>query len=99
VRNYTCAQIFTTSFEWSHVRLMEYEQQVPLAFKSIFKDVGVSSKLVMEGARVQVRGEIMEQYKLARCDIVELERGTTWANHAERMIGQLKAYTKRGMDR
>ena len=68
--------------------------------KSIFKEVGVASKLlVMDGARVQVREGTLEQCRLAGFAVVELERGTPWANSTERnIIGQLKTGTKGDMD-
>ena len=93
VRNFICAQVFATDFGWVEVFLMEYEREVPLAFKSLFREHCVPKKMIMDGARVQVKGETLNQCRLAGCTVTELERGTPSANRAERAIGELKSDT------
>ena len=94
IRNFTCAQVFATDFGWCDVYLMEFEREMPLAFKSLFKDVCVPEKMVLDGARAQVKGETSDICRLSGCKVVELERDTPSANHAERIIGELKSDTK-----
>ena len=99
IRNFTCAQVFATDFGWTCVYLMEYEREIPRAFKSLFKDHCVPNKMIVDGARTQVKGETANTCRLAGCTIVELERGTPSANRAERTIGELKTDTKSDMAR
>ena len=99
VRNFTCAQIFATDFGWVGVVMMEFEREIPSAFKEIFKEICVPEKMVLDGARSQVKGEALKECRNAGCTIVELERGMPSANRAERTIGELKTDTKRDMNR
>ena len=97
IRNFTCAQVFATDFDWIEVFHMEFEREVPLAFKSLFREHCVPNKIVMDGARVQVKRETLNQYQLAGCTITELERNTPAANRAERVISKLKGTKKADM--
>ena len=99
IRNFTCAQVFATDFGWTCIYLMEYEREIPSAFKSLFKDHCVPNKMIVDGARTQVKGETANTCRLAECTILELERGTPSANRAERTIGELKTETKSDMAR
>ena len=74
MRNFTCAQVFATDFVWIEVFLMEFEREVPLPFKSLFREYCAPNKMVMDGARVQVKGERLKQCRLAGCTVAELER-------------------------
>ena len=66
-----------------------------MALKSLFREHCVPRKMVMDGARVQVKEDTLNQCRLAGCTVSELERGTPAANRAERAIGELKTDTKR----
>ena len=99
IRNFTCAQVFATDFGWVGVVLMEFEREIPNAFKEIFKEVCVPQKMILDGARAQVKGETLRECQNAGCTIVELERGMPSANRAERTIAELKTDTKMDMKR
>ena len=83
-----------TDFDWCHVELIEYERHIPLAFKSLFKTVGVPNKMVMDAARAQVHGDVPKICNMVGCTIVELAKDTPASNRAERTIGELKVRTK-----
>ena len=97
LRGFTCAQVFTTNFDWCSVLLMEFETEIPKAFKSLFKDVGVPERMVMDGARAQVSAETLKICQLSGCTIVELEKNTPSANRAELTIGKVKCSTRHDM--
>lgn len=97
VRGFSCAQVFATSFGWVNVVLMKAEREAARAFKQQFREVCVPEKMVMDGARAQVRGDTQKECQLAGCQIVELERDTPSSNRAERTIGELKTGTKMDM--
>ena len=99
VRNFTCAQIFATDFGRVGVIMMEFEREIPNAFKEIFKEVCVPQRMVLDGARAQVKGESLRECRNAGCTIVELERGMPSANRAEWAIAELKKATKVDMNR
>ena len=89
--------MFATDFDWCSVSLMEFEREIPKAFKSLFKDVGVPERMVMDGARAQVLGETLKICQLSGCTIIELEKDTPSTNRAERTIGELKRSTRHDM--
>ena len=97
VRNKSCAQVFATDFGWVEAYTMEFEREVGDAFKLLFKSHCVPDKMIMDGARAQVKGNTAEVCKEAVCTIVELERDTPSSNRAERTIGELKSDTKMDM--
>ena len=87
VKNFTCTQVFASEFLWVRVQNLYFEIDSSKAFKSFFKDIGVPTKMIMDGARTQISGETRRECELAGCQVVELEKDTPWANRAERMIG------------
>jgi len=97
IRNFKHAQVFATSFGWADIVLLESEKDMNLAYKQLFKNVGVPTKLIADGARTQTRGQAADECKKSGCTIVELERGTPLANCAERTIFELKSGTQQNM--
>ena len=97
VRNYTCCQVFATDFGWSISYNMDFERNMHLAYKKLFKEVGVPTKMIVDGARAQTMGEVRKICDAAGCQIVELEKDTPASNRAERTIQELKMETKRDM--
>ena len=49
MRNFTCAQVFLTNFGWIRVNPLNFEKDNHLSFKEIFKDVGVTTDMIMYG--------------------------------------------------
>ena len=42
--NYEYAQVFATSFKWVGVVILEFERDIPSAYKQIFEEVGIPKK-------------------------------------------------------
>ena len=96
-RGYTCAQVYASDFGWVHVDPMKSEKDIHHSLKGLFKDIGVPSSLIADGARAQIQGRAREICEEAGCNIVELEKGTPASNRAERFIQTLKTGSKHDM--
>lgn len=97
VRNFTCAQVFATDFDWVHVVPMMAERDAHLAYKSTFKEFGVPRKMIVDGARAETAGETKKLCDQSGCSIHELEKNTPSSNRAERAIQSVKKATKRDL--
>ena len=76
---------------------MKSEKNICQSLKSTFKEIGVPSKLIVDGARAQVKGKARDLCDHSSCDVIELEKGTPASNRAERYIQILKNSSKRDM--
>ena len=99
IRNYTCAQVFATDFGYIQAYPMEYERDMPRVFKLLFKEVGVPKKMIVDGARSQIKGETRKECDKAGCTVVELEKDTPAANRAERAIQEIKVGVREDLKR
>ena len=81
-------------FRFCKVKPIKLKSEVPLALKSFFKTVGVPPKIVCDGAPEQVKGESRMLCNKVDTEIVQLERGTPWANQAEGYKGITKSESK-----
>ena len=91
MRGYTCSQLFVTDFGWWKVKPMKLRSKLPLVLKSVFKEDGVSEKMICDGAPEQVSGEAARLCQLVDCTVQQLERGTPWSNRAEGHVGIMKS--------
>ena len=96
-RDYTCVQVYVTEFGWVRADPMKSEKDIHLSMKALFKDIGVPSKLIVDGVRAQVQGKTRELCDKASCDVIELEKDTPASNRAERFIQILKNGSKKDM--
>ena len=94
LRGFTCAQLFVSDFGFAKVKPMKLKSEVPLALKSFFKTVGVPPKIICDGAPEQIKGESRQLCNKVDTEIIQLERGTPWANRAELYVGITKSETK-----
>ena len=76
---------------------MKSEREPHLSLKAMFKEVGVSQKLIVDGAKAQVAGKARELCTQSSCNVIELEKNTPFANLAERYIQILKNGSKADM--
>ena len=97
-RDFTCVQVYASEFGWVKADPMKREKDIHASLKSLFKEIGVPRKLIVDGARAQVKGKARENCDLASCKIIELEKGTPSSNRAERYIRILKDTSKRDMN-
>ena len=65
--------------------------------KKMFKNDGVPSKKVMNGARDQVMGKFKEACQYATVQVQQLEYNTPWANRAEGAFRENKRARRREM--
>ena len=65
--------------------------------KKLFKNDGVPSKIVMDGAREQIMGKLKEARQDATFQVQQLEYNTPWANRAEGAVRENKRAARRAM--
>ena len=65
--------------------------------KKIFKNGGVPSKIVMNGAREQIMGKFKEARQGATVQVQQLKYNTLWANRAEGAVRENKRAARRAM--
>ena len=97
-RDFTCVQVYASEFGWIRADPMKGEKDIHASLKHLFKDIGVPKKLIVDGARAQVKGKARENCDLASCKVIELEKDTPASNRAERYIRILKETSKRDMN-
>jgi hypothetical protein len=62
------------------------KEDVPFAVKSYFKNVGIPPVIICDYAMEQIAGKAKKLCDECDCDIRVLEKGTQWANRAERFV-------------
>jgi len=86
LRGFGCAQVFVTDFNHTHVVPLNKKGDVPFSVKHYFKNVGVPPAIICDYALEQVAGRAKKICDECDCDIRVLEKGTQWANRAERFV-------------
>ena len=74
VRNFTCVQVFATDFGWCMTYNLDFERNICTTFKRLFKEIGVSLKMVMDGVKAKVSGETKKVCDEVGCQIIDLEK-------------------------
>ena len=97
IRGNTCAQIWTNDIEWIRIYPMYTQSHAHHSTKKMFKNIGVPSKIMMDGARLQVMGKFKESCQDATVQVQQLEYNTPWANRAEGAVQENKISTRRAM--
>ena len=72
-RGNTCAQIWTNDIEWIRIDPMSTKIHAHHSAKKMFKNYGVSSKIVVNGARDQIVGKSKEACQDATVQVQKLE--------------------------
>ena len=65
--------------------------------KKLFKNDGMPSKIVMDGAREQVVGKLKEACQDVSVLVQQLEYNTPWENRAEGAVKENKRAARRAM--
>ena len=65
--------------------------------KDLFKNNGVPSKIVMDGAKDKVMIKFMEACQYATVQVKQLKYNTSWANRAEGAVLDNKRPARRAM--
>jgi hypothetical protein len=91
IRQYKCAQVFTTNTAYSRVYPLQSKQNAPDALMKWIQDVGVMSDLVYDGSKEQGGGkhwrEIEQRHHIQRH---VTEPHSQWQNRAEGEIREIK---------
>ena len=82
-RGNKCAQTRKNGIEWIRIDPMSTKINTHHSAKKLFKNDGVPSKIVMDGAREQVMGKFKEACQYATVQVHHLEYNTIWAHRAE----------------
>ena len=92
-RGYTCVQVYVSDKGFVYCHLMKgiNSAEYMAALKSFCKEVGVPERLVCDPHRTQTSNEVRRFLYEVGTTLRVLERGTQWANLAERIIGMLKS--------
>ena len=91
------AQVYTTEFHWSRAFPMKTEKETHETVSKMFKDTGVPTKIVCDGAKSQIMGEFRRKCREADCPVQQTEPHSPWTNAAESAIRELKRATGRRM--
>ena len=76
---------------------MSSKSQAHHSAKKLFKNDGVPSKIVMDGAREQTMGNFSKACQDATVLVQQLEFNTPWANRAEGAVRENKRAARRAM--
>eukprot|EP00985_Skeletonema_marinoi_P009175 scaffold4243_cov136-Skeletonema_marinoi.AAC.3 len=92
-RGYTCVQVYVSDKGFVYCHLMKgiNSAEYMAALKAFCKEVGVPERLVCDPHRTQTSNEVRRFLYEVGTTLRVLERGTQWANLAERIIGMLKS--------
>ena len=82
-RGNTCAQVWTNDLEWTRIDPMSSKKYAHHSAQKLFKNDGVPSKIVMDGAKEQTQGQFRKACQDASVMVQRLEYNTPWANRAE----------------
>ena len=96
-RGDTCAQIWKNDIEWISIDPMSTKIHAHHSAKNLFKNDGVPSKIVMDGAREQVMGNFKEVCQDATVQVQHIEYNTPWSNRDEGAVRENKRAARRAM--
>ena len=92
-------QVYATTSGWVKAYPMASKKDTPHTLQDLLKEVGVPSKLIMDNALEQTKGEYKRMARDAGIRIVQTEPHSPWQNYAESAIRELKKATRRRMAR
>ena len=92
-RGYTAVQVYVSDKGYIYCHLMKgiNTGEYMAALKAFCKEVGVPSTIVCDPHKTQTSNEVRKFLYEVGTTLRVLERGTQWANLAERFIGLLKS--------
>jgi Reverse transcriptase (RNA-dependent DNA polymerase) len=91
------AQVFVIPPNWTKVYAMRTKGEAHHCLSSLFHDVGVPEKMIMDGSKEQTQGEFRKKLRDAGCIVHQTEPYTPWSDRAELAIRELKRKTRRQM--
>ena len=97
LRGNTCGQVYTNDIDFTRFYPMKDRKEMPDTLSQFFREEGVPSKLIVDGAREQIGQKVRRACSDANCSLRQLEYDTPWANRAEMAIRELKRGVRRMM--
>ena len=91
------AQVFVIPPNWTKVFPMKTKGDAHHSLGTLFHDIGVPDKMIMDGSKEQTQGEFRKKLRDAGCHVHITEPYTPWSNRAEMAIRELKRKTRRQM--
>ena len=98
-RGNKCAQVFSTSFDWSRAHPMKSKGEAHEALSLLFNRDGVPNTMVMDGSKEQTQGKFKKKCQEADCHVKQTEPYSPWQLKAEGTIRELKKAAGRKMVR
>jgi len=97
LRGNTCGQVYTNDIDFTRFYPMKDRKEIPDTLSQFFREEGVPSQLIVDGAREQIGQKVRRTCSDANCGIRQLEYDTPWANRTEMAIRELKRGVRRMM--
>ena len=97
LRKNTCGQVYTNDIDCTRFYPMKDRKQMHETLSIFFREKGVPTNLIVDGAREQVGHKVRTTCSETNCGIRQLEFETPWANRAKIAIRELKRGVRRMM--
>ena len=93
----TCAQIWTNDIKCIRIDPMSTKIHSRHSARKLFKNYGVPSNIVMDGAREKIMGKFKEAFQDATVQVQQLEYNTPCGNRSECAVRENKRTERRAM--
>ena len=97
LRGNNCGQIYVNDLDFTRFYPMKDRTEVPATVLQFFREEGVPTTRILDGAREQIGQKVIKTCSDTNCKIKRLEFETPWANRAEMGIRELKRGVRRLM--
>ena len=97
LRGNTCAQVYSTDFEWVMAKPMKRKVDAHETLLDLFKNVGVPSLMIPDNAKELTEGEFRKKCRRVHCPIHPIEPYTPNQNRAEGTIREVIRHYSRTM--
>jgi hypothetical protein len=91
------AQVFVVPPNWTKVYAMRTKGEARHCLGSLFHEVGVPEKMIMDGSKEQTQGKFKKKLRDAGFIVHQTEPYTPWSDRAELANRELKRKTRRSM--
>ena len=96
-RGHKCAQIWTNDIKYIRIEPIYAKSHAHHSAKNMFKNDGVPTKIVIDGAREQVIGKFKEACQDTTVKVQHLQYNTHWANRSKGAVRENKRAARRTM--
>ena len=96
-RGNNCAQIYANEIDVTRCYPMKDRKEMPVTVSQFFREEGVLTILILDGAREQIGQKVIKICSDANCKMQQLEFETSWVSRAEIGIRELNRGVQRLM--